>query len=69
VDIKEINLGSMAHSLGKVAVNKVLSMDMDDVKTLEALKDKGITFDVRKVPADSKDNLDALIAKAKAELK
>jgi PTS system mannose-specific IIB component len=69
VDIKEINLGSMAHSQGKVAVNKVLSMDKDDVKTLEALKDKGITFDVRKVPADSKDNLDNLLAKAKAELK
>jgi PTS system mannose-specific IIB component len=44
-------------------------MDKDDVKTLEALKDKGITFDVRKVPADSKDNLDNLLAKAKAELK
>ena len=58
----------MAHSVGKVLVNKVLSMNEEDVKTFEALKDKGITFDVRKVPSNSKENFDELLKKAKTEL-
>lgn len=69
VDIKEINVGSMAHSLGKVAVSKVLSLGKDDVETFEKLKAKGVRFDVRKVPNDSGDNMEDIIKKAKAELK
>lgn len=68
VEIKELNIGSMAHSVGKVVVNKAIAMDQDDVRTLEKLKEMGITFDVRKVPADSKDNMDSLLKKAKADL-
>ena len=33
VDIKELNIGSMAHSVGKVAVSKVLSLDEKDIET------------------------------------
>ncbi|MFR7590979.1 MAG: PTS sugar transporter subunit IIB [Longibaculum sp.] len=69
VDIKELNIGSMAHSLGKVVVNKAIAMDQNDVETIEKLKELGITFDVRKVPADSKENMDHLLKKAKNELK
>lgn len=58
----------MAHSVGKIAVSKVLSLGRDDVKTFEKLKAKGIQFDVRKVPNDSKENMDDIIKKAKAEL-
>ena len=68
VDVKELNIGSMAHSVGKIAVSKVLSLGKDDVKTFEKLKAKGIQFDVRKVPNDSKENMDDFIKKAKAEL-
>lgn len=68
VDVKELNIGSMAHSVGKIAVSKVLSLGKDDVKTFEKLKAKGIQFDVRKVPNDSKENMDDIIKKAKAEL-
>ncbi|MCR0189613.1 mannose/fructose/sorbose PTS transporter subunit IIA [[Clostridium] innocuum] len=68
VDVKELNIGSMAHSVGKIAVSKVLSLGGDDVKTFEKLKAKGIQFDVRKVPNDSKENMDDIIKKAKAEL-
>lgn len=68
VDIKELNIGSMAHSVGKVAVNKVLSLGKDDVATFDKLKDKGITFDVRKVPTDSKEDMNSIIEKARAEL-
>ena len=69
VSIKQLNIGSMAHSVGKVLVNKVISMDRKDVETFKELKKLGITFDVRKVPADAADNLDALIKKAEDGLK
>lgn len=68
VDIKELNIGSMAHSVGKAAVSKVVSLGKEDVKTFAELKKKGITFDVRKVPSDSKENMDEIIKKAEAEL-
>lgn len=68
VDLKELNIGSMAHSVGKVAVSKVLSLGKEDVATFEKLKAKGISFDVRKVPNDSKENMEDIIKKAKAEL-
>lgn len=66
VDLPEINVGSMAHSNGKVYVNNTLSMDQEDVETFKQLRDKGIKFDVRKVPADKSLDLFKLIqAKAK----
>ena len=68
VDIKELNIGSMAHSVGKVAVNKVLSLGKADVETFGKLSAKGIKYDVRKVPNDSPENMDDIIKKAKAEL-
>lgn len=68
VDIKELNIGSMAHSLGKVVVNKAIAMNMDDVETIEKIKAKGIKFDVRKVPSDSSENIDTLLKKAKTDL-
>ena len=45
-----------------------MSLGKEDVETFEELKKLGISFDVRKVPSDSKDNMDAIIEKAKAEL-
>jgi PTS system mannose-specific IIB component len=68
VDIKELNVGSMAHSLGKVAVNKVLSLGKEDVETFDELKKLGIKFDVRKVPTDSREDMDAIVEKARTEL-
>lgn len=69
VSVKKLNIGSMAHSVGKVLVNKVISMDQRDVDTFKELKSLGIEFDVRKVPADAPDNIDALIKKAEDGLK
>ncbi|WP_414841340.1 mannose/fructose/sorbose PTS transporter subunit IIA [Enterococcus saccharolyticus] len=69
VEIEEVNVGSMAHSTGKVVVNNVLSMGKEDVQAYEKLKELGVKFDVRKVPNDSRANLDELLNKAKAELK
>ncbi|MBM7636474.1 PTS sugar transporter subunit IIB [Streptococcus saliviloxodontae] len=67
VEIKELNVGSMAHSTGKTMVNNVLSMDKDDVATFEKLRDLGVQFDVRKVPNDSKKDLFDLINKANVQ--
>ena len=68
VEIKEVNLGSMAHSLGKVVVTNAVAMDEADVECLEKIASMGVKFDVRKVPADSPEPFDAVIKKAKAEL-
>ncbi|GKT04250.1 PTS sugar transporter subunit IIB [Furfurilactobacillus sp. WILCCON 0119] len=68
VDIKTLNIGSMAHSAGKVAVSKVLSLGKEDVKTFDDLKAAGVKFDVRKVPDDSGANMDDIINKARKEL-
>lgn len=68
VKIKELNVGSMAHSKGKVVASSALAMDTDDVATFEKLAKTGVKFDVRKVPADSKANFDNILKKAKDEL-
>ena len=67
VDIKELNVGSMAHSVGKVMVNNVLSMDQNDVDTYKKLRDLGVQFDVRKVAADKKADLFKLISEKQNE--
>ncbi|HAT54031.1 MAG TPA: PTS mannose transporter subunit IIAB [Lactobacillus sp.] len=68
VDIKTLNIGSMAHSAGKVAVTKVLSLGKEDVETFDKLKQAGVQFDVRKVPDDSSANMDEIVDKARQEL-
>ena len=68
VDIKKANIGSMAHSVGKVVVTNAIAMGEDDVKTLEELRAKGVELEARKVPSDSSEDIDAMLRKAKAEL-
>ena len=70
VEIKELNIGSMAHSVGKVMVSTSLSMDQNDVETYKKLADLNVKFDVRKVVADKPADLFKLIsAKASEGLK
>ena len=68
VPLKIINIGSMAHSPGKVQPNKVLAFNQDDIDTFNKLKQAGLTFDVRKVPNDSKGNMAEILKKAQGEL-
>lgn len=68
VPLDTINVGSMAHSTGKVQPNKVLAFDQDDIDTFRKLKEFGLNFDVRKVPGDAKGNMDEIIRRAQAEL-
>lgn len=69
VDIKELNLGSMAHSQGKVVCTKAVAMGKEDVEAFDKLLALGVNIDVRKVPTDSPENFDEILKKAKAELK
>lgn len=66
--LKTINVGSMAHSVGKVQPNKVLAFSQEDIDTFNKLKNFGIDFDVRKVPNDAKENMDEILKKAQDEL-
>ncbi|MBU3181216.1 mannose/fructose/sorbose PTS transporter subunit IIA [Clostridium psychrophilum] len=69
VPLKTINIGSMAHAVGKVQPNKVLAFNQNDIDTFNKLKQAGLTFDVRKVPNDSKGNMAEILKKAQEELK
>ena len=61
VKLDKVNIGSMSHSEGKRMLTNAVAVDDEDVKTLEYLRDNGVTFDVRKVPADQgKDVFDLL---------
>lgn len=69
VKLERVNLGSIAHSEGKVVVTTAVSMDQRDVDGLTRLQELGVTMDVRKVPADSPENMDEILIKAKQLLK
>ncbi len=64
VPLETINVGSMAHSPGKVQPNKTLAFDQNDIDTFKKLKELGLKFDVRKVPSDSPENMDQILKKA-----
>ncbi|MFW7433525.1 mannose/fructose/sorbose PTS transporter subunit IIA [Vagococcus carniphilus] len=68
VPLETVNVGSMAHSPGKVQPNKVLAFGQDDIDTFNKLKEAGVKFDVRKVPSDSKGNMEEIIKKAQEEI-
>ncbi|WP_141604318.1 mannose/fructose/sorbose PTS transporter subunit IIA [Terrilactibacillus laevilacticus] len=68
VPLKTINVGSMAHSPGKVQPNKVLAFSQEDIDTFIKLKEAGLDFDVRKVPNDSKDDMNEILKKSQDEL-
>lgn len=68
VPLKTLNVGSMSHSAGKVQPNQVLAFDQNDIDTYRQLEKDGIELDVRKVPSDSKDDMDAIMKKAENEL-
>lgn len=69
LELKEINIGSMAHKDGKVTVNKALSLDESDIVALEQLKQHQIHFDVRKVPSDTSEDIESIIEKARQMLR
>ena len=65
VEIEEVNVGSMAHSEGKVMINNVLSVDEEDVEAFKKMRDHGVKFDVRKVPSDQSKDIWPMLKKTK----
>ncbi|HLR22771.1 MAG TPA: mannose/fructose/sorbose PTS transporter subunit IIA [Pseudogracilibacillus sp.] len=68
VPLDTINVGSMAHSTGKVQPNRTLAFNQDDIDTFNKLFEHGLTFDVRKVPGDSGENMQNILERAQNEL-
>lgn len=67
-DIKAVNIGSMAHSVGKVVVTNAIAMDQADLDCVEALHDAGLTITAQKVPSDKAQSYEELVQQAKAAL-
>lgn len=59
-----INVGSMAHKVGKVAVTKAVSLDQKDIDTYKELLNDGLKFDVKMLPSSSSDDISELLEKA-----
>ena len=63
VPIKHINVGSMAHSVGKTQIRRAIAVSEEDVKTFIDLKDNGVTFDTLGIPTGSNEDLFVLFKK------
>lgn len=63
VDFDEINIGSMAHSTGKTMISNTVSVDQDDVDTLQKIENHGVTFNIQVLPGDSKQDLNKALKK------
>ena len=61
-----VETGAMYRAIGYYFLKN--GVNSDDVETIEKIKSLGVSFDVRKVPSDSKEDIDGLLKKAKAEL-
>ncbi|MFM1525215.1 MULTISPECIES: PTS sugar transporter subunit IIB [Helcococcus] len=68
LSVKHVNIGSIAHSLGKAVITNAVAMGKDDYEALAELSELGIEFDVRKVPSDSDQKFENIMKKAKNEL-
>lgn len=68
LSVEQVNLGSIAHSVGKEVITDAIAMDKDDYEDLKELSELGVKFDVRKVPTDSGHKFDAIMNKAKQGL-
>lgn len=64
VKLEKINVGSMAHSEGKVMLDNANSVDQADVDTFKEMRSLGVEFSVQKVPSSGSSDLWGLIKKA-----
>lgn len=63
VDIKSVNIGGMSFKEGKNQINGAISVNDEDIKAFDALNNKGIELEIRKVASDSKSNIIPLLHK------
>lgn len=59
----EVNIGSMSFSDGKTMVTNTIAVDQNDVDTYKSMAEKGVKFEIRKVPSDSSEDLFAVLKK------
>ena len=64
VPLKHINVGSMAHSAGKIAINGTVSIDADDARAFQRLHELGCDLGWQKVPADREEPVWPLVEKS-----
>ncbi|MEG1483190.1 PTS N-acetylgalactosamine transporter subunit IIB [Clostridium sp.] len=52
VPIKDLNIGNMHFSEGKVQISSTVSVDEDDKKALRKIIDDGVNVEIRRVPTE-----------------
>ena len=63
VDIKEINVGNMHFSKDKTQIAKTVSVDENDIKNFQILKDLNVNLTVQGIPTEPKVDLFSLLNK------
>jgi PTS system mannose-specific IIB component len=63
VDIKSVNIGGMSFREGKTMLTNFISIDEEDIKAFLKLKERGVELEIRKLPADRKNNPFELLQK------
>lgn len=66
VDIKSVNIGSIAFSEGKTMITNAVAVDEQDIKAFRELHDKHVELEIRKVPSDNKTNILPLLDKVES---
>lgn len=62
VPIDKVNIGNMHMAAGKRQVAGTVAVDDKDVDAFKALRDHGVELEIRKVPTESKDNIEKLFS-------
>ncbi|MDO5048207.1 MAG: PTS N-acetylgalactosamine transporter subunit IIB [Anaerococcus sp.] len=62
VPIKKLNIGNMHMAEGKRQVAGVVAVDDKDVEAFKKLRDLGVELEIRKVPTESKENIEKLFS-------
>ncbi|EGO65939.1 mannose/fructose/sorbose PTS transporter subunit IIB [Acetonema longum] len=57
VGIKSVNIGGMSFREGKRQITKAISVNEQDVQAFQALHNRGVELEIRKVTSDSKEDL------------
>ncbi|MGL4910894.1 MAG: PTS galactosamine transporter subunit IIB [Romboutsia sp.] len=60
VPIKKVNIGNMHMSAGKRQVSRAVCVDDSDVVAFRRLQELGVELEIRRVPSESTESIDAL---------
>lgn len=60
VPIKKVNIGNMHMAAGKRQISKAVCVDDSDVAAFKRLQELGVELEIRRVPSESTESIDAL---------